>query len=193
MKKMKVDLAVIVEGGLVGMAYFRGQTVGESKVIIIERDKKLSEILQQCIHDGFGIQRFGERLAGTEYAQRFIDQIKESDIEVLLETMVIEMTPEKEIYACSGKHGMVYLTCGAIVAAMGCRERTASQVLLYGKRPAGVRRGVQRFINMEGYLPGKEAVILGSGDIGLIMARRMTLEGIKSRCLRSDEQSGRTD
>lgn len=82
----------------------------------------------------------GKDLRGTEYAQRFIDQIKESDIEVLLETMVIEMTPEKEIYACSGKHGMVYLTCGAIVAAMGCRERTASQVLLYGKRPAGCTR-----------------------------------------------------
>lgn len=119
MKKMKVDLAVI-GGGPAGMAAaLEAKRQGVEKVIIIERDKKLGGILQQCIHDGFGIQRFGERLAGTEYAQRFIDQIKESDIEVLLETMVIEMTPEKEIYACSGKHGMVYLTCGAIVAAMG--------------------------------------------------------------------------
>ena len=109
MKKMKVDLAVI-GGGPAGMAAaLEAKRQGVEKVIIIERDKKLGGILQQCIHDGFGIQRFGERLAGTEYAQRFIDQIKESDIEVLLETMVIEMTPEKEIYACSGKHGMVYL------------------------------------------------------------------------------------
>ncbi len=147
MKKMKVDLAVI-GGGPAGIGPLEAKRQGVEKVIIIERDKKLGGILQQCIHDGFGIQRFGERLPGTEYAQRFIDQIKESDIEVLLETMVIEMTPEKEIYACSGKHGMVYLTCGAIVAAMGCRERTASQVLLYGKRPAGVYTAgsVQRFI-----------------------------------------------
>lgn len=114
MKKMKVDLAVI-GGGPAGMAAaLEAKRQGVEKVIIIERDKKLGGILQQCIHDGFGIQRFGERLAGTEYAQRFIDQIKESDIEVLLETMVIEMTPEKEIYACSGKHGMVYLTAARL-------------------------------------------------------------------------------
>lgn len=180
MEKMKVDLAVIGAGPAGMAAALEAKRQGVEKVIIIERDKKLGGILQQCIHDGFGLHRFGERLAGTEYAQRFIDQVKEADIEVFLETMVIEMTADKEIYACGRKHGMLHISCGAIIAAMGCRERTASQVFLYGKRPAGVYTAgsVQRFINMEGYLPGKEAVILGSGDIGLIMARRMTLEGI---------------
>ena len=181
MKNMKVDLAII-GGGPAGLAAaLEAKKQGIEKVVIIEREKRLGGILRQCIHDGFGIQRFGERLAGTEYAQRFIDLLKDTDIEVFLETMVIEMNKEKEIYAWSGKYGMIHMTCGAIIAAMGCRERTASQILLYGFRPAGVYTAgsVQKFINMEGYLPGKEAVILGSGDIGLIMARRMTLEGIK--------------
>ena len=149
--------------------------------MLLERDTSLGGILQQCIHDGFGLHRFNARLSGGQYAQRFIDQLDGSGIEVKLDTIVIDMTDEKVIYACNPTDGMMRIQCGAIILAMGCRERTASQVLIYGTRPAGVMTAgaAQRYINMEGYLPGKNAVILGSGDIGLIMARRMTLEGIK--------------
>ncbi len=181
MKETHVDIAVI-GGGSAGLAAaLEAKRLGAGSVIILERDLELGGILQQCIHDGFGIHRFGERLSGTQYAQSFIDEVEKADIEVRLDTMVLEITQDRAIYACNRTNGMFKLQCGAIILAMGCRERTASQVLIYGHRPAGVLTAgaVQRYINMEGYLPGTNAVILGSGDIGLIMARRMTLEKIK--------------
>lgn len=172
---------VVVGGGPAGLAAaLKARNEGVEKVMIIERDQELGGILQQCIHDGFGLQRFKKRMSGTQYAQSFIDDVEKTDIEVKLDTMVLEITQDKKIYACNKKEGMLEIQAKAIILTMGCRERTASQVFIYGERPTGVLTAgsVQRYINMEGYLPGKRAVILGSGDIGLIMARRMTLEGM---------------
>jgi len=181
MKNIRADIAVI-GGGPAGLAAaIEARRQGAEKVVIIERDFQLGGILPQCIHDGFGLLRFEERMSGALYAQKFIDELKETDIEVFLDTMVLEITKEKKIIACNSTDGIVEVDAGAVILAMGCRERTAAQILLYGYRPAGVMTAgsVQRYINIEGYLPGKKAVILGSGDIGLIMARRMTLEGIE--------------
>ena len=181
MKKLNYDI-VIIGGGPAGLSAAVEAAKDKSlRILLIERDKNLGGILQQCIHDGFGLFRFGQRLSGTEYAQRYIDFVKEESIDIKLDTMVLEVTKDKNIYAINPEDGMLEISCGAVILAMGCRERTASQVLLYGYRTAGVMTAgsVQRYINMDGYLPGKKAVILGSGDIGLIMARRMTLEGIE--------------
>lgn len=180
MKEYFYDITII-GGGPAGMAAaVEAAEGGVPRILILERDVQLGGILQQCIHDGFGIHRFGQRLSGCEYAQRYIDLVKEKTVDVMLDTMVLELTADKELYAVNASVGMMHIKSRAVILAMGCRERTASQVFICGSRPAGVLTAgsVQRYINVEGYLPGKEAVILGSGDIGLIMARRMTMEGI---------------
>ena len=180
MKQIKTDCAII-GGGPAGLAAAVEAHKAGLDTLIIERDLSLGGILQQCIHDGFGLLRFKRRMTGGQYAQAFIDEVEASGIGVKLDTMVLEIRPDKTIYAVNEKDGLLEIKAGSIILAMGCRERTRSQVLIYGTRPAGVLTAgaVQRYINMEGYLPGKKAVILGSGDIGLIMARRMTLEDIE--------------
>lgn len=185
MRELSVDVAVI-GGGPAGLAAALEVAHRGRSCAILERNTELGGILQQCIHDGFGLLRFGESVSGCTYAQRFIDRLEAARtdgarIEVLLDTMVLELAANREIWATNPTDGMVHVRAGAVILAMGCRERTAAQVLLHGERPQGVitAGAAQRYINVEGYLPGTHAVILGSGDIGLIMARRMALEGIE--------------
>lgn len=181
MKQLQFDVAVI-GGGPAGLAAaLAARREGAERVLVIERNNELGGILQQCIHHGFGLHRFKSELTGPEYAQRFVNMVKETDIEVLLETMVLEVTSERKIFAINVEQGMLEISAKAIVLAMGCRERTRGALRIPGNRPAGVYSAgtAQRYVNIDGYMPGKKAVILGSGDIGLIMARRFTLEGAK--------------
>lgn len=176
----KVDV-VVIGGGPAGLAAALQAHQAGVSVLVLERDKEPGGILQQCIHNGFGLHYFGEELTGPEYAGRFIDKVKESGIEVLTETMVLEFTEDRRVYAVSAQLGLLEIEAEAIVLAMGCRERTRGALSIPGARPAGVFTAgcAQRLTNMEGYMPGRQVVILGSGDIGLIMARRMTWEGAK--------------
>ena len=173
---------VIIGGGPAGLAAaISAKKSGVDSVLILERDKELGGILNQCIHNGFGLHTFKEELTGPEYAGRFIDQAKELNIEYKLNTMVMDISPQKVVTAMNREEGLFEIQAKAVVLAMGCRERSRGALNIPGYRPAGIFSAgtAQRLVNIEGYMPGREVVILGSGDIGLIMARRMTFEGAK--------------
>jgi NADPH-dependent 2,4-dienoyl-CoA reductase/sulfur reductase-like enzyme len=185
LKTQKVDVAVIGAGPGGMAAAIKAKEAGARDVVIIERSEELGGLLHQCIHNGFGLLYFKEDLTGPEYAARFIEKVKELEIRTQLETMVMEISPDREITAVSGKQGYVTFKPKAIVLAMGCRERSRSAINIPGTRPAGIFTAgtAQRFVNVEGFVPGKKIVILGSGDIGMIMARRLTLEGAEVKAV----------
>ena len=173
---------VIVGGGPAGLAAaVAARNAGVDKILILERDKELGGILNQCIHNGFGLHTFKEELTGPEYAYRFIEKVLDAKIEYKLNTMVMDISSDRVVTAMSREDGMYQIKAGAVILAMGCRERPRGALNIPGYRPAGIFSAgtAQRLVNIEGYMPGREVVILGSGDIGLIMARRMTLEGAK--------------
>jgi len=183
--KLKCDLAII-GGGPAGMAVaLEAKKNGVENILLLERDKYLGGILPQCIHKGFGLQYFKEELTGPEYADKFISQIKQHKINIKTGTTALKITSGKQIIALNRDDGLLYVNAKAIVLAMGCRERTREAIAIAGSRPAGIFTAgtAQRYINIEGYIPGREVVILGSGDIGIIMARRMSLEGAKVKAV----------
>lgn len=178
---------VIIGGGPAGMsAAIAAYENGIRDILILERDERLGGILQQCIHNGFGLHRFGEELTGPEYAWRYEERVRELGIPFKLNTMVLDITEDKVITATNPTDGIFTIEAKAVVLAMGCRERSRGALNIAGTRPAGVYSAgtAQKLVNMKGFMPGKKVVILGSGDIGLIMARRMSLEGaeVKAVC-----------
>ena len=185
---------IIIGGGPAGLACAKTcYDRGVKKILIVERDKELGGILNQCIHNGFGLHMFKEELTGPEFAGKFIEMLKDTGVEVMLDTMVLDITENKEVHVINSVKGYQCLKAGAIVLAMGCRERTRGAIATPGTRAAGVFTAgtAQRYMNIDGYMVGKRVVILGSGDIGLIMARRMTLEGAKVlACVEINPYSG---
>ena len=177
---------VIIGGGPAGMsAAVAAYENGIRDILILERDENLGGILQQCIHNGFGLHNFGEELTGPEYAWRYEEKVRELGIPFKLNTMVLDITEEKMITATNEDEGIFQIQAKAVILAMGCRERAKGALNIAGTRPAGIYSAgtAQKYVNMKGYMPGKEVVILGSGDIGLIMARRMMLEGAKVKAV----------
>ncbi len=177
---------VIIGGGPAGMAAaLRAKECGVDSILILERAETLGGILEQCIHTGFGLQYFGEELSGPEYASRFIDLVNKEKIEYKTDTMALEITQDNKVYAVNKKDGLLEIQAKAIILAMGCRERPRGALNIAGTRASGIMSAgtAQKYVNIDGYMPGKKVVILGSGDIGLIMARRMTLEGAKVECV----------
>ncbi len=171
---------VIVGGGPAGMAAaLKAKECGVEKIIVLERAETLGGILEQCIHTGFGLHYFGEELSGPEYAAKFIDMLKETDIEVKVNTMVLSVSDDKVVTAVNTVDGLIQINATAVILAMGCRERPRGALQIAGTRASGIMTAgtAQKYVNIDGFMPGKKVVILGSGDIGLIMARRMTLEG----------------
>jgi len=176
-----VDVAVIGSGPAGMAAAIKAKETGAQNVVLMERAEQLGGLLHQCVHNGFGLLYFGEDLTGPEYAHRFIEKVMDMKVRPLLETMVIGISRDHEITAVSSKNGYITFRPKSIVLAMGCRERSRGALNIPGTRPAGIFTAgtAQRFVNVEGFVPGKKIVVLGSGDIGMIMARRLTLEGAK--------------
>lgn len=171
---------VVVGGGPAGMAAaLKARECGVEKIIVLERAETLGGILEQCIHTGFGLHYFGEELSGPEYAAKFIDMLKETDIDTKVNTMVLSVSDDKVVTAVNTTDGLIQIKATAVILAMGCRERPRGALQIAGTRASGIMTAgtAQKYVNIDGYMPGKKVVILGSGDIGLIMARRMTLEG----------------
>ena len=171
---------VVVGGGPAGMAAaLKARECGVEKIIVLERAETLGGILEQCIHTGFGLHYFGEELSGPEYAAKFIDLLKDTDIEVKVNTMVLSVSDDKIVTAVNTTDGLIQIKATAVILAMGCRERPRGALQIAGTRASGIMTAgtAQKYVNIDGFMPGKKVVILGSGDIGLIMARRMTLEG----------------
>ena len=175
------DVAIIGAGPAGLAAACTAYENGAKKIVVIERDREAGGILNQCIHSGFGLHTFKEDLTGPEYSGRFTELFKKTGARIMLDTMVVKLTADRTLHLISPQEGYSVISAASVVLSMGCRERTRGAVKIPGTRPAGVftAGAAQRYVNIEGYMVGKKVVILGSGDIGLIMARRLTLEGAK--------------
>ncbi len=179
-----IDVLVIGSGPAGMAAAIQAKESGSNRVLLVERAEELGGLLSQCIHNGFGLIYFNEDMTGPEYGQKFIEKVMDSRIEVLLETMVLRLAADRNVTLCN-RNGVKTLSPKSVILAMGCRERTRESIVIPGYRPAGVFTAgtAQRWVNIEGYLPGREIVVLGSGDVGMIMARRLTLEGARVKAV----------